>query len=417
MPEAEIVRPITQPNALERLARRLERQPIVGVDTESNSLYAYREQVCLIQFSSQDEDALVDPLALADLSPLAGIFENPKIEKVFHAAEYDLICLKRDFGFTFNNLFDTMAVARLLGWKELGLGAILEKEYGIHADKRNQRADWGRRPLDDSLLAYATLDTHYLIPLRHKMLGELEEKGLTALAQEDFQRLCRISVPLVDEDANAWWRIGSSHELTPQQAAVLQELCNYRLRFAQQVNRPLFKVFGDKTLTAIAVNCPGTLRDLSALPGMSPKQVQRHGRTLLQVVQRGLESEPLTAPRPPRPDERYLNRLDALRTWRKEKGQSTGVESDVILPRDLMVELATRNPQDAVALGEVMSEFPWRLEKFGAEILGLLAKCNNHGKQKPARRKRRRGAKNGDAAKDGTGIIAHAIRKLRAGSQ
>lgn len=389
-----LTQPITQPAALEKLARRLGNQPILGVDTESNSLFAYREQVCLIQFSTCEEDALVDPLALTDLNSLAGIFENPKIEKIFHAAEYDLICLKRDFGYKFANLFDTMVAARLLGRKEVGLGAILEAEFGVHADKRHQRADWGKRPLEEGLLAYATLDTHYLIPLRNQLKQELEEKGLWALSQEDFQRLCRISVPPPDEDAYAWWRIGGSHELTPQQAAVLQELSNYRMRIAQQANRPLFKVFGDKTLVAIAINCPGTLRDLGTLPGMSPHQVQRHGRTLLQLVQRGLEAEPLTAPRPPRPDERYLNRLEALRTWRKEKGRETGVDSDVVLPRDLVTALATQNPQSLEALGEVMKEFPWRLDKFGGEILKVLNKLNNGGKKRPDRRRKTKRVQN-----------------------
>jgi ribonuclease D len=406
MPDAEIVQPITQPNTLLKLARRLESQPILGVDTESNSLFAYREQVCLIQFSTPSEDALVDPLALPDLTPLAGLFENPRIEKIFHAAEYDLICLKRDFGFSFANLFDTMLAARLLGRKEVGLGAVIEAEFGLHVDKRNQRADWGRRPLEEDLLAYATLDTHYLIPLRDILKKELEEKGLTSLAEEDFQRLCRTSVPPVDDDAHAWWRVGGSHELTPQQAAVLQELCNYRARVAQQVNRPLFKVFGDKTIIAIAVNCPGNLRDLGTLPGMSPKQVNRHGRALLGLVQRGLEAEPLAPPRPTRPDERYLNRLDALREWRKEKGKQTGVDSDVILPRELLTALANENPLSEEALGEVMCEYPWRREKFGAEILQVLVKSNNGGKPKPVYRRRGKRNHKKQAAGGGMGIAS-----------
>lgn len=394
MPDAEIIRPITKPDALEKLAQRLRSQPILGVDTESNSLFAFREQVCLIQFSTEKEDALVDPLALPDLSILAGLFADPEIEKIFHAAEYDLICLKRDFGYEFANLFDTMVAARLLGWKEVGLGSILEAEFGVHADKRNQRADWGKRPLDDALLAYATLDTHYLIPLRNRMKSELEEKGLWGLAQEDFQRLCRIGVPTIDEEANAWWRIGGSHELTPQQAAVLQVLSDYRLRIAHQTNRPLFKILGDKTLLEIAIHCPGSIRDLSELPGMSPKLVQRHGRSLLQLVQRGLASDPLTAPKPSKPDERYLNRLDALRTWRKEKGRQTGVDSDVVLPRDLVLALAAQNPQNAEALADVMCEYPWRLEKFGMEILQVLIRTNSGGKKVVVRRKKGREEKN-----------------------
>ncbi len=106
---------ITRPGPLKDLAADLSRQSLVAVDTESNSLHAYREQVCLIQFSTEETDYLVDPLALDDLSSLGPIFANPDIEKIFHAAEYDLICLKRDFGFQFANLFDTMVAASILG--------------------------------------------------------------------------------------------------------------------------------------------------------------------------------------------------------------------------------------------------------------------------------------------------------------
>ena len=86
----------------------LRRCTHLAVDTKSNGLYAYQEQVCLLQFSTSDTDYLVDPLALFDLSGLEPIFEDPGIEKIFHAAEYDILCLKRDFGFHFANLFDTM---------------------------------------------------------------------------------------------------------------------------------------------------------------------------------------------------------------------------------------------------------------------------------------------------------------------
>src|SRR5215468_10327890 len=93
--------------ALRELVRRLQDEPLIAVDTESNSLYAYHERVCLIQFSSRTQDWVIDPLAIKHLDVLAPIFANPRIEKVFHAAEYDLMCMKRDFGFIFNNLFDT----------------------------------------------------------------------------------------------------------------------------------------------------------------------------------------------------------------------------------------------------------------------------------------------------------------------
>jgi ribonuclease D len=105
---------VTSPPQLEALLDELSAQSAIGVDTESNSLYAYHERVCLIQCSIPGADYIVDPLAGLDLSPLARFFANPGVQKVFHAAEYDVMCLKRDFGFRFANLFDTMWAARIL---------------------------------------------------------------------------------------------------------------------------------------------------------------------------------------------------------------------------------------------------------------------------------------------------------------
>ncbi|MEM5773869.1 MAG: ribonuclease D, partial [Anaerolineaceae bacterium] len=152
-----------QPSALRKMVHDLARCRFVAVDTESNSLYAYQEQVCLIQFSTGDQDYLVDPLAIRDLSSLEPLFSSPHIEKIFHAAEYDIICLKRDFGFSFANIFDTMLAGRILKFDQIGLAAMLETEYGIVLDKRFQRANWAERPLSEEQKAYARLDTHYLI--------------------------------------------------------------------------------------------------------------------------------------------------------------------------------------------------------------------------------------------------------------
>jgi len=374
MDSMDLPRPtlITRPQALRELTDTLAQESILAVDTESNSLFAYRERVCLIQFSTAEKDYLVDPLAIDDQSPLASIFASKRIEKIFHAAEYDIITLKRDFGFRFANLFDTMVAARILGWGELGLGSILKNEFGVQLNKRYQRANWGKRPLPADMLAYARLDTHYLIPLRNQLRSELKAKGRWALAVEDFRRLRYVNGRERANGNETCWRIKGVRDLSPQQAAVLMELCVYRDQVAQSINRPLFKVIGDQTLYAIACDWPDDLDALSQLPGMSYKQVRRHGKALLEAVQRGLRADPVTPPRHHRPSERFLARVEALRSWRKMVAHEMGVSSDVVLPRDLLNEIATQNPKRETELADVMEQVPWRMENFGDEILGVL---------------------------------------------
>jgi ribonuclease D len=363
---------ITHPNALHQLVEVLSQEPIVAVDTESNSLYAYKEQVCLIQFSTPDTDYLVDPLILVDVSPLAPIFSSPKIEKVFHAAEYDIVCMKRDFGFCFANLFDTMIAARVLGRIKVGLGSILAEEFNVHLEKRFQRADWGQRPLPAKMLSYARLDTHYLIPLRNDLYAKLKTDGRWALAMEDFNRLPKVNTRPNGDNNILPWRINGAHDLNPQGAAVLQELCIYRDDVARTLDRPLFKVMGDKTLLAIAESLPKDYDELGRLPGMSKGQVRRHGKYILKAIQRGLQSKPIYPPRHRRPNSRYLSRVDALRIWRKETARTHGVESDVILPRDLMHIIAKENPEKADNLACLMEDTPARFDRFGVQIIDTL---------------------------------------------
>ena len=363
---------ITRLPALSQMAERLLAEPLVAVDTESNSLYAYQEQVCLIQFSIPGADYLVDPLALPDLTPLAAVFADPRIEKVFHAAEYDLVCLRRDYDFTFANLFDTMLAARILGRDGLGLAALLESEFGVQLDKRYQRANWGQRPLPQPLLSYARLDTHYLIALRQRLLTDLQSSGRWPLAAEDFRRMCINNFPGANGSPEPCMSMSGIYDLKPQQVAVLKELCAYRDQMAQRLDRPLFKVFGDKTLMAIAEASPTSLEGLYGLPGMTPKQIKRHGMPLVQAVQRGLKAAPIRLSRPPRANEAYLMRLDALRQWRKSAAQAMGVESDVVLPRDLMNMLAEKNPRRPQELVEALHNAPYRLEHFGADLARVL---------------------------------------------
>jgi ribonuclease D len=356
------------------MAADLARYPLISVDTESNSLYVYQEQVCLIQFSTGHADYLVDPLILRDeLNCLAPIFTNPGIEKIFHAAEYDIICLKRDFDFTFSNLFDTMLAGRILGRAAIGLASILAEEFNLELDKRYQRANWGQRPLQPALLAYARLDTFYLIPLRERLKAALQTCGRWELALEDFQRLCRTAVPEANYN-DLWTRVAGGQDLTPYQAAVLEELCHYRNRRAQEADLPAFKIISNQTLVEIALLSPRGLDELKSAKEMSPRQISRHGEGLLQAVQRGLNGKPLHRSTNHRPEERILNRLEYLRNWRKQAGKTMGVESDVILPRDMMEHLAQVGPTCMEDLAVIMKDLPWRLEHFGPELLNILKK-------------------------------------------
>lgn len=364
--------------ALDALIAALGKWKTLSVDTESNSLYAYRERVCLIQFSVPGRDYIVDPLAISELDALGAIFADAAIEKIFHAAEYDLIVLHRDFGWDVQNIFDTMIAARTLGWKRVGLASILQDEFGVKLNKRLQRANWGARPLTPDHLAYARLDTHYLLQLRDRLQEDLQANGRLEEACEEFDRIRRTSLRNAMDnrpngpDPAGYWRISGVRDLTSRQVAILRELYLYRERTAQDWNRPAFKVIGDETLVAVARHGPRALKDLATIVGMTPSQIRRHGRPLLDAVHAGRKSKPPRPPAAQRVDEAIMQRYEALRGWRKNRARKRGVESDVILAREVLWDLAHKNPTTEAELDLIADLGPWRREHYGSEIIAVL---------------------------------------------
>lgn len=363
---------IQEDNEFQDLVGTLHTEPRLAVDTESNSLHAYRERVCLIQFSIPGSDYLIDPILLPDISRLGTLFASPKTEKIFHGAEYDLMCLKRDFGFNFANLFDTRVAIRTLGRKRSGLRDVLAEEFDIQISKRYQRANWGKRPLPPALLDYARLDTHYLLPLRDRLDEALHAVGRREEALEICERLADVDAHENGFDPEGYWRISNSYTLTPRQIAILRELYLYRDSQARHFDRPPFKVLGDKTLFAIAEASPKSSAELQSLPGMTPGQIRRHENGILEAVKRGRQ-----APIPRRPGHKPLDeivrvRYEALRAWRKDLARERNVESDIIMPREVLFDIARSAPHDAETLQKVMAPLEWRFKKYGQDILKVL---------------------------------------------
>jgi ribonuclease D len=364
----------TQP-LLQKMIADLVTQKRLAVDTESNSLHAFREQVCLVQISSATTDYLIDPLVLRDLSALAPFFSDPKTEKIFHAAEYDLVCLRRDFGFSFANLFDTMHAARILGYPAVGLDRLLNDKFKIQTDKRHQKANWAARPLTKEQIHYARLDTHYLFNLRDVLEKELFEKERLTFAQEDFARACLFDEHKHKNGIESWERFASRKDLSLRDLTILASLCKWRDHEAEKLNRPVYKVIMDDTLVAMSKNSPQHKVDLSAL-GLSEKQIHLWGDGVLAAIRQGVTAPLVVRKHVETRDDAFLRRLEKLKVWRKKIGLEMGVESDVILPKPYVTVIAEKPPKNLDELACLMKETPTRVEKYGAQILKVLGVKN-----------------------------------------
>ena len=356
---------------LKQMVDDLASQDRVAVDTESNSLHAFREQVCLLQFSTSKTDYLLDPLVLKDLSLLAPIFSNPRIEKVFHAAEYDLVCLRRDFGFSFVNLFDTMQAARVLGYPAVGLDRLLGDKFKIKMDKRHQKANWAARPLTKDQIHYARLDTHYLFDLRDALEQELREKQRLEYALEDFNRACVMEEQKQRLNGESWERFSGRKDISLRELTVISQLCKWRDKEAAKLNRPPYKVVMDDVFVALAKNPPEQKVDLSAA-GLSEKQIKLWGDQVLSATRLGVKAPLVERKQLERKNDAVLRRLEKLKAWRKSIGMEMQVESDIILPKPYLGLLSENPPKTLDELRGLMKDTPSRVDRFGAEILMVL---------------------------------------------
>ena len=355
----------------------LQTLPRFAIDLEANSMYAYRERICLIQISSPTQDYIIDPLSDVDLSPLGNLLANPSIEKIFHAAEYDLTLLKREFDWEVNYLFDTMWAARILGYERYGLANILETIFDVRLNKKYQKSDWCKRPLGDAQLNYAQHDTHFLFALRQHLLDELATNNQLEEASEIFEAQTHVTPSNNEFTADSFWSINGVRDLSKEQQAVLCQINIYRDQIAQQRDLPLFKVLGDKTLVQIATIIPNNSYDLSRIQGMSNGQVRRYGKGLLNAIVVGKHTPPPPKPkRGKRPSDDVLNRYEKLHNWRKLRAQSRGVESDVIISRDALWAIARENPQTTQELATLEEVGDWRCQTYGNEIIELIDEIN-----------------------------------------
>jgi ribonuclease D len=370
---------------LRALADHLEGARVIALDTESDSLHSFPEKVCLLQVAEESGTVtLVDPLALRDLSPLAPLCADPGIVKVFHGASYDLASVKRDFGFEFADIFDTMVAGQFLGLPELGLASLLERFFGIPPGPSRQKDDWAERPLSPEQEFYAAEDVRHLIPLRERLLQELAARGRRAWVEEECQALAAIPAAHRVFDPEDYVRVKGARDLDGRGLAVLRELYVAREAWAREGGRPPFKVLGNEPLVRLAARRPRAREGLQSIPGCSPRVVQRYGDGILAAIVRGdavPEAELPTYPRArkPRVPPAVQRRIEALTRWRAAAAERLGLDPGLLLPRRLVERLAEEARGDGESLRGIEGLRRWRIEIFGREILAALAASGRPG--------------------------------------
>jgi ribonuclease D len=367
---------VETPDALARLVAALGRPARIAVDTEAASYHKYSDGVCLVQLSTADLTAVVDVVKCPDLAPLGRLLATVGIESVFHDADYDLRLLDRDHRIGITGLFDTRIAAQLLGEPGIGLAALLEKYAGVTLDKKFQRADWSRRPMEPGMLEYAAADTHYLLALRDTLDAKLVALGRRHWAAEEFGLAATARWDKVPNE-EAYLKVKGARLLKPRQLAVLRELHAWREEVAKGLDRATFRVMNPETLLLLAELQPRDLAAMRGMKGISPDQVERRGRELVAAIERGLalpeqELPRLERTRRPPPDPAFDARMERLKVVRNAAAERLGLQPGVLCPNGILEGIARVEPKSVDEMAKVEEMRRWQREALGTELLGAI---------------------------------------------
>jgi ribonuclease D len=349
----------------------------IALDTEGASFHRFVDRIYLLQLSTRQHHAVIDPLPIGVPSGLGALLEDPSVEVVFHDADYDLRLLQQDYGWHVRTIFDTRIAAQLLGYTAFGLAALLERFFEVKLDKKHQRADWSMRPLTEGMLDYAAQDTRHLLQLRDQLAAELERTGRTAWAREEFSLL---EGTRWQEEApgTSYLRVKGARDLSRRELAVLRELVPWRDAVAGALDRATFRVLGNEQLLDIARTQPRTKEALGKVKGMPRAVLEQRGEELLDAVARALAVPDAELPKFPRAarwdrDPEFDARVSALKTARDAAAKRLQLDPGVLCSRDRLEAVARRNPATVEEVAEVNELRRWQVAELAEAFVEALA--------------------------------------------
>jgi ribonuclease D len=350
----------------------------LALDTEGASFHRFVDRIYLLQLSTREQTAILDPIPIGSPPMLGRLLEDPNVEIVFHDADYDLRLLRQDYGWLVRNIFDTRVAAQLLGIKSFGLAALLERYFGVKLDKKFQRADWSMRPLSQGMLDYAAHDTFHLLELRDRLQHDLDRAGRLDWAREEFALL--EGTRWADEDpAAGFLRIKGARDLTRRELVILRELVPWRDEIARALDRATFRVIGNEQLLEIAKRHPSSRDELAAIKGMPRGLLDTRGGEVLDAVERGLVVADTDLPRFPKAprwerDADFDARVSALKSVRDEAAARLDLDPGVLCSRDRLEAVARKRPKSREELDSVTELRNWQRQVLGESFLSVLRK-------------------------------------------
>ena len=378
MPRAETdsAQYLDNPGEIDRFLEEISGVRELALDTEGASFHRFLDRIYLLQISTRERSAIIDPLPIGAPAGLGRLLESKEVEVVFHDADYDLRLLHQDYGWHVTNIFDTRIASQLLGIKSFGLAALLEQYFDVKLDKKHQRADWSMRPLTADMLDYAAQDTRFLLQLKDQMKSELERRGRLEWAKEEFARLEGTRWD-AEESMEGFLRLKGARDLTRRELAVLREVANWRDTVAAQLDRATFRVMGNEVLFELARLAPRSVSELAAIKGMPKGMIERGGADIVAAIRRGMEAPEAELPKFPKgqrwnKDRDFDNRVARLKSVRDSAATRLELDPGVLCSRERLESIARSEAKKVEDLASVPDLRRWQIGEMGEGFIAAL---------------------------------------------
>jgi ribonuclease D len=367
---------LDNPEAVERFLTEISDIKELALDTEGASFHRFLDRIYLLQISTRDRSAIIDPLPIGSPALLGDLLQSNAVEVVFHDADYDLRLLHQDYGWHVTNIFDTRIASQLLGIKSFGLAALLEQFFDVKLDKKHQRADWSMRPLTPEMLEYAAQDTRYLLQLKDHMNAELGRRGRLHWAKEEFARLEGTRWE-AEESMEGFLRLKGARDLSRRELAILREVANWRDVVAAELDRATFRVMGNEALFELALRAQRSVTELSAIKGMPKGMIERAGSDIVEAIRRGIEVPEAELPKFPRgqrwaKDRDFDDKVARLKAVRDAAATRLELDPGVLCSRERLENVARSGAKTVEELAAVPDLRRWQIEEMGAGFIAAL---------------------------------------------
>lgn len=354
----------------------------VAVDIESNGLHRYNERVCLVQLEFGGTAFLIDTLAIKDVSPLGRLLADTSVQKIFHASDYDVRSLDRDWGFRISNLFDTSIASAFLGSTHLSLAAVLQEHLGVGIEKqtRVQRSDWTNRPIGAEAQEYAANDVIHLTHACRVLTKKLNRLSRLDWVAEECERMEAVKHRPTDREWS-FLTMKGSRDLDGRSLAILRSLHDLRESEARRIDRPPFKVAQGTALVQLAARPDSKLSDVKGLGRFARPPGDRRLRA---AINEGRKSNPVKRPQKPKPPDSDLiphdqskvrTRLNRLKEWRGQIARDLHIEAGLLWPLASLRRLAM-NPgclEHGIGSSDVRR---WQQREFTHDLKSVLSELS-----------------------------------------